>query len=77
MYNESLSINSAFEYISENIIGLLLLLLTFLIIYLVDYISYINSLLTIVPSPVPGLEINRNNIHLNKKYKVRRSKNKN
>lgn len=75
MYNESLSLDSIIEYVSENVIGLLLLLLTFVIIYLVDYISYINSLLNIVPSPVPGLQINNNNIHLNKqKQKGRRSK---
>lgn len=75
MYNESLSLDSIIEYVSENVMGLLLLLLTFVIIYLVDYISYINSLLNIVPSPVPGLQINNNNIHLNKqKQKGRRSK---
>jgi hypothetical protein len=75
MYNESLSLDSIIEYVSENIIGLILLLLTFVIIYLVDYISYLNSLLSIVPSPVPGLQINNNNIHLNKQQqKGRRSK---
>jgi hypothetical protein len=72
MYNEFISINSMIEYISENIIGLLLLLLTFIIIYLVDYISYINSILTIVPSPVPGLQINKNNIKPAKSRKVKK-----
>ncbi len=46
---------SLFEYIRENFIGLLLLILAFFIIYLVDYISRINSLIFSIPSPIPGV----------------------
>lgn len=36
---------SFFEYISENFIGLLLLMCVFLIIYFVDYINRFNALI--------------------------------
>lgn len=46
---------SLIDYVRENYIGLLLLVLAFFIIYLVDYISRINALIFAMPSPIPGV----------------------
>lgn len=76
LLQESLSFNSVFEYIKNNIIGLLLLILVFFIIYFVDYINRINSALYSLPNPIPipGI-VNTNplNITKNIKRKIKKS----
>lgn len=52
---EQWTIYSIMEYISENFIGLILLLFTFFIIYFVDYINRLNSILLSPQSPNPIL----------------------
>lgn len=52
---EQLTIYSVIEYISENFIGLILLVFAFLIIYFVDYINRLNSMLLSPESPIPVL----------------------
>jgi hypothetical protein len=54
--NESFSLQSLFQYLNENIYGLMLLVLSFFIVYFVDYISNINALMLAMSSPVPGLQ---------------------
>jgi hypothetical protein len=67
--DEVFSLKLLFQYLNENIYGLMLLLLSFFIVYFVDYISNLNALilamssqgpslrppLSGLPSPVPGL----------------------
>ncbi len=53
--DEPFSLQSLLEYIRENVVGLLLLVLAFFIIYIVDYISRINVFIFSMPSPIPGL----------------------
>jgi hypothetical protein len=53
---------SIIQYVKENVIGLLLLLLAFCIIYWVDYISRINAMTFAMPSPIPGVQSASNNI---------------
>lgn len=53
---------SVLQYVKENVIGLLLLLLAFCIIYFVDHISRINALTFAMPSPIPGVQSASNNI---------------
>lgn len=53
--DEEYSLLYFIDYIRENYIGLLLLLLAFFIIYVVDYISRINALIFAMPSPIPGI----------------------
>ena len=52
MNDESFSL---IEYISENLIGILLLVLAFIIICVVEYISRLNALIFSMPSPIPGI----------------------
>lgn len=53
--DESLSLQTLLQYVNENLYGLMLLLLSFFIIYFVDYISRINALIFAMPSPIPGM----------------------
>jgi hypothetical protein len=46
---------SLIEYISENFIGILLLVLALFIICVVEYISRLNALIFSMPSPIPGI----------------------
>ena len=46
---------SFINYISDNLFGLFLLILSFCIIYFVDHINNFNALLYQVQSPIPGL----------------------
>jgi hypothetical protein len=48
---------SIMEYMSENFIGLILLLSTFFIIYFVDYINRLNSVIFNPPLPKPMKQI--------------------
>jgi hypothetical protein len=72
--DESFSLYSVIKYISENFIGMLLLLLAIIIIYTVDYISHINSLTFAMPSPIPGMPATANAIPIPKMNKSKKSK---
>jgi hypothetical protein len=52
--DESFTLSNAMKYISENFIGLLLLVLTIVIIIVVEHITYINSLTYNMVKP-PGM----------------------
>jgi hypothetical protein len=52
---EPFSLETLFQYVNENLYGLMLLVLAFFIIYFVDYISQINAMIFAMPSPVPGM----------------------
>ena len=52
---QRLTLNSIIEYIRENFIGLLLLISVVLIIYVVDHINYLNSIVFTTPSPIMGI----------------------
>ena len=52
MNNESFSL---IEYISENLIGILLLILALFIIFFVEQISRLNAMIFSIPSPIPGI----------------------
>jgi len=54
---EEWTIYSIMEYISENFFGLILLLFTFFIIYFVDHINRLNSILLSPPIPVVPLKV--------------------
>ena len=53
--NEQLNLYSIIEYVSENFIGLVLLIFAFFIIYFVDYINRLNAIIFSpqIPAPVP------------------------
>ena len=50
---EQLTFHSILQYISENFIGLILLIVAFFIIYAVDHINRLNSVLFAPQLPVP------------------------
>jgi len=52
--------NSIINFITENFIQLILLMLVFVIIWLVDYIANINIKIYNMPSPIPGLSVSSN-----------------
>lgn len=57
--NEQFNLYSIIEYISENFIGLLLLIFSFFIIYFVDYINNLNTIIMFspqIPVPVPLIQ---------------------
>jgi hypothetical protein len=57
--NEQFNLYSIIEYISENFIGLLLLIFAFFIIYFVDYINHLNNIIIFspqIPVPVPLIQ---------------------
>jgi hypothetical protein len=62
------------QYVKENFIGLLLLLLAFCIIYFVDHISRINAMIFAMPSPIPGVPAAINNIMMPKPKKTKNFK---
>ena len=57
---ESFSLQTLFQYVNENLYGLMLLVLVFFIIYFVDYISRINAMIFGMPSPIPGMAASTN-----------------
>jgi hypothetical protein len=59
-------LNSIITYIKENIIQILLLVLVFIIIYVVDHISNINSILFGIPSAVIGVSAQNTQVKPNK-----------
>ena len=67
------NIKNSMNYVIENHHKFILLVLVFVIIYFVDYITYINSILYAAP-PIPGLPSLNTPIQLpGKKTKVKRS----
>lgn len=56
--NEQLNLYSIIEYVSENFIGLVLLIFAFFIIYFVDYINRLNAIIFSpqIPAPVPLIQ---------------------
>jgi hypothetical protein len=66
-----LNIKNTITYIIENHHKFVLLILVFVIIYFVDYITYINGMLYGVTSP-PGLSSLKTSIHHIKKQSKRR-----
>ena len=53
--DNSFDINSIIDFTIENYKQILLLLLAFVIIYVVDYITYYNGLFFSMPSVIPGV----------------------
>lgn len=53
LINEQLTFYSIIQYISENFIGLMLLIFAFFIIYFVDHINRLNSILFSQQVPIP------------------------
>jgi hypothetical protein len=58
MNEQLINFNSIFEYISENFIGLCLLILAIFIIIFVDYINQLNAIIFKIPNqpPLPGVQ---------------------
>lgn len=54
------TLSSLIQYINDNFIGLLLLILAFFIIYFVDYISHVNAILFAMPPTIPGMPTTNN-----------------
>jgi hypothetical protein len=56
--NEQFNFYYIIEYISENFIGLILLIFAFFIIYFVDYINHLNTIIFSpqIPVPVPLIQ---------------------
>jgi hypothetical protein len=52
MYDEFTTLYSIIEYVTENFVGIILLILAFFIIYIVDHINNLNSIIT---SSIPQL----------------------
>jgi hypothetical protein len=72
MYNNELIVDEPFsltEYVKENFIGLLLMLLAFVIIYFVDHVARINAMIYAIPSPIPTILTNPNTNTKPKKVK--------
>jgi hypothetical protein len=60
------NIYTIIKYIKLHYVQFLLLILVFIIIYVVDHISYINSTIFTIPSPNPFLSTpaSKNTIHI-------------
>jgi hypothetical protein len=56
MDNDELTFWNTLNYIKDNYVQFLLLLLVFIIIYTVDHISNVNALIFSIQSPTPGLQ---------------------
>jgi hypothetical protein len=81
-FNESFNFYDILLFIKNNFIQILLLLSVFFIIYIIDYITLINSNLYGLPSPIPTITNNiiSNNLNNSNKYehntKIIKNKNK-
>ena len=53
--DETFSLQSLIQYVYTNFFGLLLLILTFFIVYFVDYISQLNSAIFSMQAPMHGI----------------------
>ena len=56
MDNDELTFWNSLNYIKDNYVQFLLLILVFIIIYTVDHISNVNALIFSIQSPIPGLQ---------------------
>lgn len=56
MDNDELTFWNTLNYIKDNYVQFLLLILVFIIIYTVDHISNVNALIFSIQSPIPGLQ---------------------
>lgn len=66
--NEEFTFWNALNYIKDNYVQFLLLLLVFTIIYIVDHISNINAMIITMPSPIIGVKnLQPTNIFKNRK----------
>lgn len=70
--DEPWTLYSIIEYVSENFIGLMLLILAFLIIYVVDHINYLNSV--IMYPQIPVSKISSSKIYNQMKVKSKKIK---
>ncbi len=70
--DEPWTLHSVMEYMSENFIGLILLILAFFIIYFVDHINQLNTILftpqTSIPN-MPSLQISNTMVPMKVKSK--------
>jgi hypothetical protein len=53
---EDISFRDSINYVIENYIQFLMLLSVFVIIYVIDHISNINSMIFSMPSPIPTFQ---------------------
>jgi purine-cytosine permease-like protein len=67
--NDKFDIYYILKYISENIIGILLLILAIIIVYIVDSICFYNSKMFSIPSPIPGVIPSQPLLQKNRKFK--------
>ena len=74
MDNDELTFWNSLNYIKDNYVQFLLLILVFIIIYTVDHISNVNALIFSIQSPIPGLQNLKQQNNLLKN--LRRSKSK-
>ena len=78
-FNEYFSlwdINSITNFIKDNFIQIVMLLLVFVIIYVIDYINRVNALLYGLPTAIPGLPNQQNTLPISNIEKVVKKKNK-
>ena len=69
-FEEDFSLGS---FIKNNFIQIIMLLAVFIIIYVIDYVSYMNSMLYGLPSVIPGITGPNNNIQQMVKKKKKHS----
>ena len=68
------NIFTVIKYIKVHYVQFSLLLLVFVIIYVVDHISNINSMIFAMPSAIPGLsaQVNKNILPIKKSKKLKK-----
>lgn len=71
--DQPFSLQTLIQYISENFIGLLLLILAIFIVYIVDYIARLNSVF-LVQSSIPGMASSTPSIPFIKQPKIKGKK---
>jgi hypothetical protein len=54
-FDEQWTLHSVMEYMSDNFIGLILLILAFFIIYFVDHINQLNAMIFDPSTPLPNI----------------------
>jgi hypothetical protein len=67
--HETYSFTNIIKYIKENYGKILLLILVFVVILVVEYITILNASLYPMPSIIPGVTSSSNNINLKKSKK--------
>ncbi len=68
---------SIFYYIKNNFVKFILLILTFFIIFVVEYITHINNIMLSFPPQIPGIPIQTTLYHPIIKFKTKKRKLKN